>query len=255
MPQLNYKTFGEGEPLIILHGLFGSLDNWITLAKKFADNYKVYIVDQRNHGLSFHDDTWDYDVMAEDLCEFMSTERLDKAHLIGHSMGGKTVMNFAVKYPEKVDKLIVADIGPKYYPVHHTTIIKALYSIDVNALSSRNEADEQMQKLISEFGVRQFLLKNLQRDGDSFRWKMNLDVIAKNIEEVGKALNQNATYPQPTLFIRGGKSDYIQDGDFNTIHSIFPKSKIETIAGAGHWLHAEKPAEFFQLVTEFLANE
>lgn len=255
MPQLNYKTFGEGEPLIILHGLFGSLDNWITLAKKFADNYKVYIVDQRNHGLSFHDDAWDYDVMAEDLCEFMSTEQLDKALLIGHSMGGKTVMNFAVKYPEKVDKLIVADIGPKYYPVHHTTIIKALYSIDVNALSSRNEADEQMQKLISEFGVRQFLLKNLQRDGDSFRWKMNLDVIAKNIEEVGKALNQNATYAQPTLFIRGGKSDYIQDGDFNTIHSIFPKSKIETIASAGHWLHAEKPAEFFQLVTEFLANE
>jgi len=252
MSQLNFKVFGEGQPLIILHGLFGSLDNWITLAKRFSDDFKVYIVDQRNHGLSFHDNEFNYRVMANDLLKLMNSEGISSAHLIGHSMGGKTVMDFAVNHPEKVDKLIVADIGPKFYPVHHTEIIKALYSIPVQSLTSRKEADELMAQRISDFGTRQFLLKNLQRDGDAFKWKMNLDVIAKNIEEVGKALNQNAIYHKETLFIRGGNSDYILDKDLILINSTFPKGKLETIDGAGHWLHAEKPKEFYELVMNFL---
>ena len=253
MNQLNFKVFGEGQPLIILHGLFGSLDNWITLARKFSEKYKVYIVDQRNHGLSFHSDDFNYDAMSNDLFQLMKIERLDKASLIGHSMGGKTAMNFAVTHPEKVEKLIIADIGPKYYPVHHTEIIKALYSIRVEALTSRKEADELMSKRINDFGIRQFLLKNLQRDDGGFRWKMNLDVIAKNIEEVGKALNQNASYEKQTLFLRGGKSDYILDSDLNLINSIFPKARLETLEETGHWLHAEKPKEFYDLVISFLA--
>jgi len=254
MKQLNYKIFGEGEPLIILHGLFGSLDNWVTLARKFGERFKVYIVDQRNHGLSFHDNTFNYDVMANDVVEFMSIQGIDKAHFIGHSMGGKTAMELAVHHPEKVNKLIIADIAPKYYPVHHTQIIKALYSIPVAELTSRKEADEKMSHMINNFGIRQFLLKNLLRDGDSFKWKMNLDAIAQNIEEVGKALNQNASYDKETLFIRGGHSDYIVDGDMILINSIFPKAKLETIAGAGHWLHAEKPQEFYKIVMSFLTK-
>lgn len=252
MNKLNFKVFGEGEPLIILHGLFGSLDNWITLAKRFSENFKVYVVDQRNHGLSFHSDQFNYEVMSEDLMTFMNQENIESANLIGHSMGGKTVMNFAVSYPEKIQRLIVADIGPKYYPVHHTQIIKALYSIKVSELNSRKDADDQMSTLISNFGIRQFLLKNLSRDGDHFKWKMNLDVIASNIEEVGKALNQNATYAKETLFIRGQNSDYINDSDLNLINSIFPKAKLDTIEGAGHWLHAEKPQEFYDMVFNFL---
>ena len=252
MQTLNYKVFGEGKPLIILHGLFGSLDNWVTLGKKFAANFQVYLVDQRNHGQSFHDPVFSYDVMSEDLYRFMGEMNIEQASLIGHSMGGKTVMEFASKYPEKIDKLIVADIGPKSYPVHHSTILKAFYSVPIESLSSRKDADNVLRKLIADFGIRQFLLKNLTREGDGFKWKMNLDAIASQIEEVGKGLNQNASFNKDTLFIRGGNSDYVLDDDFYSIKSFFPKSKIETVDGAGHWLHAEKPAEFYEKVTQFL---
>ncbi|OEK06828.1 alpha/beta fold hydrolase [Roseivirga misakiensis] len=252
MPTLNHKVYGEGKPLIILHGLFGSLDNWVTLGKKFGEDFKVFLVDQRNHGQSFHDATFSYEAMSEDLCQFMGEMSINSAHLIGHSMGGKTVMEFARKYPEKVDKLVVADIGPKSYPVHHTAIIKAFYSVPINTLKSRKEADEILSTQIEDFGIRQFLLKNLARTENGFKWKMNLDVIATQIEEVGKGLNQNATFKKESLFIRGGKSDYILDGDVNLIHSIFPNSKIATVEGAGHWLHAEKPMDFYQQVRNFL---
>lgn len=250
---LNYKTFGEGEPLIILHGLFGSLDNWVTLGKKFGENFQVYLVDQRNHGQSFHSDVFSYNVMSEDLNFFMGEMKLPKAHIIGHSMGGKTAMEFARKYPEKVEKLIVADIGPKSYPIHHTQIIKAFYSIPVDKLASRKEADEMLSRLVPDFGTRQFLLKNLSREADAFKWKMNLDAIAKNIEEVGKGLNQNALIKNETFFIRGGNSDYIVNDDLNLIHSVFPNSKVDSVEGAGHWLHAERPDEFYKKVTEFLS--
>lgn len=252
MPSLNYKVFGAGKPLIILHGLFGSLDNWVTLGKRFAANFQVYLVDQRNHGQSFHDPAFSYDVMSEDLYRFMGEMNIEQASLIGHSMGGKTVMEFANKYPEKIDKLIIADIGPKSYPVHHTTILKAFYSVPIEELSSRKEADDILSKLMADFGIRQFLLKNLSREGDGFKWKMNLDAIASQIEEVGKGLNQNASFNKDTLFIRGGNSDYVLDDDFYSIKSIFPKSEIETVDGAGHWLHAEKPTEFYEKVTRFL---
>ena len=253
MQLLNYKTFGTGQPLVILHGLFGSLDNWVTLGKRYAEKHQVFLVDQRNHGQSFHNDSFSYEVMSEDLCQFMGQMNIDQAHLIGHSMGGKTAMEFASKYPEKVAKLIVADIGPKSYPVHHSTIIKAFYSVPVEQLTSRKEADEILSKLIPEFGIRQFLLKNLSREDNGFRWKMNLDVIASKIDEVGKGLNQNATFEKETLFLRGGNSDYILNDDFNLIHSTFPKAQIQTIEGVGHWLHAEKPQEFYEMTTRFLS--
>ena len=162
------------------------------------------------------------------------------------------MMNFAIKYPERINRLIVADIGPKFYPIHHTTIIKAFYSVNLNTINSRKEADEQLAEFIQEFGIRQFLLKNLQRTDSGFRWKMNLDVITKHIEEVGKALIRNTNFHRPTLFIRGDKSDYILDRDFKLIHSIFTDSKIETVSNAGHWLHAENPVEFFEKVNTFI---
>lgn len=253
MNLLNHKILGEGEPLVILHGLFGSLDNWMTLGKKWAENRKVILVDQRNHGNSFHEEQFNYQVMSDDLAQLFKHLKIEKAIVIGHSMGGKTAMQFAVEYPEKISKLVVADIGPKFYPVHHHAILKAFYSVPVKDLSSRNEADEIVKKLISDFGTRQFLLKNLSREKDGFNWKMNLDIIAKNIGEVGKSLNQNALFKKPTLFIRGSKSDYIVNDDINMIHSIFPNSELITIDGAGHWLHAEKPHEFFQAVNDFIS--
>lgn len=252
MSLLNHKILGEGEPLVILHGLFGSLDNWMTLGKKWAEDRQVILVDQRNHGNSFHSDEFNYSVMADDLAKLLNHLKINKATILGHSMGGKTAMEFAINHQEKVEKLIVADIGPKYYPVHHHTILKAFYSVPVKELKSRNEADDMVSKLIPDFSTRQFLLKNLAREKDGFSWKMNLDVIANNIEEVGKAMNQNAKFEKSTLFVRGSKSDYILNDDVNLIHSIFSKSKLETIEGAGHWLHAEKPDEFFEVVNSFL---
>lgn len=254
MEQLYFRTLGEGTPLIILHGLFGSSDNWLTLGKRFAENYKVYLVDQRNHGQSFHSDVFTYQAMAKDLDAFMLDQGIGKAHIIGHSMGGKTAMEFAITYPSKIKKLVIADISPKSYPVHHSTILKGLFSIDLKKLESRKEADEQLAKLITDFGTRQFLLKNLGRTEGQYEWKVNLEVIAREIEEIGKGINQNATYANSTLFIRGSKSDYVLDSDFNLIHSIFTNSKIETIHGAGHWLHAEKPEEFFQIASKYLEN-
>ncbi|WP_420384860.1 alpha/beta fold hydrolase [Roseivirga sp.] len=252
MSLLNHKILGEGKPLVILHGLFGSLDNWMTLGKKWAEDRQVILVDQRNHGNSFHSDDFSYQVMAEDLLKLLNHLQLDKITLLGHSMGGKTAMEFATHHEEKIEKLIVADIGPKYYPVHHHTIIKAFYSVPVASLQSRNEADDILAQQIPDFGIRQFLLKNLAREKNGFRWKMNLDVIANKIEEVGKSLNQNAGFGKPTLFVRGSKSDYILNDDLNLIHSIFSDSRLETIENADHWLHAEKPQEFFQIVNSFM---
>ncbi len=252
MSLLNYKILGEGKPLVILHGLFGSLDNWMTLGKKWSESRKVILVDQRNHGNSFHADEFNYQLMSDDLDMLFTHLKIEKAIILGHSMGGKTAMQFAIEYPEKVDQLIIADIGPKFYPVHHHTIIKAFYSVPVKELKSRNEADDLLSGLIPDFGTRQFLLKNLSREKDGFSWKMNLDVIAKNIEEVGKGLNQNAQFKKPTLFVRGSKSDYITNDDLNLIHSIFSDSRLKTIEGAGHWLHAEKPKEFFEALNEFI---
>lgn len=249
---LNHKILGEGSPLVILHGLFGSLDNWMTLGKKFSKHHQVILVDQRNHGQSFHDDVFNYEAMADDLKSLLSHLNIEECALLGHSLGGKTAMEFASHYDEKVSRLIVADISPRYYEVHHHNIIKAFYSVPVDQLTSRKEADELLSEKIPEFGIRQFLLKNLDRTKNGFVWKMNLDVIASKIEEVGRGLNQNAKFDRPTMFVRGGASDYIKDNDFNLIHSIFTQSRIETIAGAGHWLHAEKPDAFYEIVSEFL---
>lgn len=253
MELLNYKRLGQGQPLIILHGFLGSLDNWLTLGKRFAENYDVILVDQRNHGKSFHSDDWGYDEMTADLENLIEALELENPIILGHSMGGKTVMQYAAFYPQQIDKLIVADIGPKAYPVHHDQILAGLKAIPVDKIQSRQEADDMLAKYVREESTRVFLLKNLKRSADGFDWKMNLPVLADQIEEVGKALNYHLPIETETLFIRGGSSNYILDDEWEDIEEIFPNAELETIEQAGHWLHAENPDKFYELVTNFLA--
>ncbi|MDI1324308.1 MAG: alpha/beta fold hydrolase [Algoriphagus sp.] len=250
--KLNYRKVGEGKPLVILHGLFGSADNWFSIARELDKEFTMYLVDQRNHGDSPHADEWNYDVMVEDLEELLNEEGLDKAYLMGHSMGGKTVMNFALKYPERVEKLIVADIAPRYYPVHHESILEGLNSLDLKAINSRKEADDSLAKYISEPGIRQFLLKSLGRDAEGFAWKINLPVITQNIENVGEALPEGESFEGPTLFLAGANSNYVQQKDLPEILEFFPNYELEFVQNAGHWLHAEQPHAVVEEIRKFL---
>ncbi len=250
---LNHKVIGKGQPLIILHGLFGSLDNWITLAKRFAEHYKVVLIDQRNHGKSFHHNAFNYAVMSEDLEKLIEALKLENPILLGHSMGGKTVMQYCAFHPDKVDKLIVADIGPKAYPVHHDKIIEGLKYVPLKEVLKREEADEYLKSYISNFGIRNFLLKNIKRCAQGgYEWKMNLDVISDNIAEVGKSLDYYLPIEVPTLFIRGGNSNYILEEDTKDIKEMFIESEFVTVDNAGHWLHAEQPDDFYDKVMKFL---
>ncbi|PWJ44766.1 alpha/beta fold hydrolase [Sediminitomix flava] len=249
---LFYRESGEGEPLIVLHGLFGSSDNWMPQTKILSEKYRVFLVDQRNHGQSPHADEWNYEVMVEDLKAFIEEYDIKNPNILGHSMGGKVAMLFAVKYPELINKLIVVDISPRYYPVHHHSILAGLHSLDLSEIKSRGQADKALAQYVSELGVRQFLLKNLSRTSDGFEWKINLDVISNNIEEVGKALPEGSSCETPTLFIGGTLSDYILEKDQEEIPTIFSDVRIEMVEGANHWVQAVKPQELITLVTEFI---
>lgn len=250
--KLNYKKAGTGKPLVILHGLFGSADNWFSIARELDKEFTMYLVDQRNHGDSPHDNEWNYDVMVEDLKELLDDEGLDKVNLMGHSMGGKTVMNFALKYPERVEKLIVADIAPRYYPVHHESILEGLNSLDLKSINSRKEADDALANHISEPGIRQFLLKSLGRDSEGFAWKINLPILTKNIENVGEALPEGESFEGATLFLAGANSHYIQQKDLPEILEFFPNYELEFVQNAGHWLHAEQPHAVVEEIRKFL---
>jgi len=253
--KLNYRTIGEGEPLVILHGVFGSSDNWQTVGKILAEFFKIYLVDLRNHGKSPHSEVFTLDSMAKDVVELLDDEHLEKAHLIGHSMGGKVGMNLAIAFPERINRLIVVDIAPKYYPPHHQQIFQGFDAINLTTLTTRKEADEQMAKVISNPGVRQFILKNLDRDENGlFRWKLNLPVVRQEMDSIGIGLDERLVFNGTTLFIRGDKSDYIQDSDFSLIQTHFPNSTISTVSNAGHWVHAEQPQPLADLVINFLAK-
>ena len=253
--QLNYKEFGQGNPIIILHGLFGMLDNWQTIAKKLAENNSVYIIDQRNHGRSPHTNIHDYPSMAEDLRQFMENNWIYKAHIIGHSMGGKTAMQFALDFPDMVDKLIVVDISPKKYKGSHHEIFDALLSLDVKKINGRKGADEHLAKTIDEPNIRLFLMKNLTREKEGgYRLKMNLPVLHKYYNEILAAIESDEPFDGETLFIRGEKSKHIMNGDEKLITDLFPIAKIETIKNAGHWVHADEPIELLAVVKSFLEN-
>jgi esterase len=255
--QLNYKHFGSGTPLIILHGLFGSLENWQTLSKKFSEQFSVYIIDQRNHGRSPHTEHHNFQLMAEDILIFMQQHEIKKAHLIGHSMGGKTVMQFCINHPEKVLKQIIVDIAPKQYPRGHDEIFDAIFSLNLSEIKSRNEADELLQPKISEFAVRQFLLKNLGRNDDNgkFEWKMNVDLLFREYDNIRQEISSNTTTEIETLVIRGTKSPYVSDNDIADFKKLFSEVSVIDIPDAGHWVHAEAPQEFFNAVNAFLLKQ
>ncbi len=251
---LHSQIIGKGKPFVILHGLLGSGDNWKTLGRQFAeDGYEVHLVDLRNHGHSFHSEIFNYEIMAEDLKKYINHYKLHDIVLLGHSMGGKTAMEYAVNNTEVISKLIIADIGPKQYPQHHQDILKALQSLNFSEIKTREDADLHLSSYIKDLGTRQFLLKSLYwKTKDELSLRFNLPAIVKNIEEVGKPLTDSEIFEGPTLFLKGEKSGYIVDFDTVTIQSHFPQAIIKTISKAGHWLHAENPTEFYQNVKDFL---
>jgi len=252
--KLFFRVSGAGEPLIILHGLFGSSDNWYTLAKTFALTHKVYVVDQRNHGQSPHSDEMNYKFLTEDLFDFVTDNVLEQVDLIGHSMGGKTAMNFAVRYPEYVRKLIVVDIVPKVYEMRHDAILEGLKAIPLDSLHSRNEAETILMKYVPEFSVRQFLLKNLERvAGGGFSWKINLKALDEHMEELGRGMEYDGHFDKPTLFIKGGRSPYFAEGDENRIRKVFRLAQFQTL-DTGHWVQAENPQEFARMALAFLQS-
>jgi esterase len=248
------KIEGTGRPLLILHGFLGMSDNWKSLGTQFvADGFQVHLLDLRNHGRSFHSDDFSYELMAQDVFEYCQANGLESIAIIGHSMGGKIAMLLATLHPNLVDKLIVADIGPKFYAPHHQDILAGLNAVDFSIKPSRNEVEEVLKVHIPDFGTRQFLMKSLYwQEPGQLAFRFNLKVFNKKIEEIGKALPAASIFEKPTLFIRGGNSNYILDSDFDMIKNYFPVSEIATIPNVGHWLHAENPKMFYELASAFL---
>ena len=251
--QLAYKNYGEGHPLIILHGLLGSGDNWHTLSRSvFGKHFNVFTVDQRNHGRSPHSTIFDYPTMVDDLKAFMDAQGLDAAHLLGHSMGGKTAMHFALTHPDRVDTLVIVDISPKVYPPKHTEIFDALRSLDLDIHRTRSAIDAALRPQIPSASTRNFLLKNLRHNGEKgYVWKANIESIYENYTHLSGSLVADGMFEGPTLFIRGGASDYIADEDRELIISFFPEARLTTIDDAGHWVHADKPQAFADVVLDF----
>lgn len=253
--ELNFRKTGEGYPLVILHGLFGSSDNWQSFALRMAEKqFEVYTVDLRNHGRSPHHPEHSYKAMAEDVLLLIKNEIRKPVALMGHSMGGKTAMRTALDFPEWIDKLIVLDIAPSAYPVLHAEIIAALKSIDLNTLTSRSEANNILSEKIKQEDTRQFLLKGLYRSDDNrFAWRFNLDVLEKEIEKIGEAVDSDIPFAKPTLFIRGEKSNYVREEHFPQIRKLFPQSETLTAPAAGHWIHADNPEWMGEAVRYFVS--
>ena len=248
------KIEGEGKPFLIIHGFLGMSDNWKTLGLQFVQlGFQIHLLDMRNHGKSFHSDEFNYEIMVEDVKAYIDFHQLQHVTLLGHSMGGKIAMLFATIYPEYVEKLIIAHIGPKYYAPHHQTILEALNAVDFSKKPNRSEVDEIISKYISDFGTKQFLLKNVYwKTPEELGFRFNLPVFNEKISEIGTALPFENYFDKPVLFLRGDKSDYILDADFETILHHFPLAIINTIPNAGHWLQAENPKAFYCEVEKFL---
>lgn len=254
MEVLHSNITGQGKPLIILHGFLGMSDNWKTLGNKYAEKgFEVHMIDQRNHGKSFHSEDFDYDLLVADLFRYMEFHGLENADVLGHSMGGKTAMFFATAHPDKVDRLIVADIAPKYYRQHHQDILAGLNALDLNVVRTRQDAENVLSEYVPDFGTRQFLLKNLYWiSKEQLAFRFNLDILTKNIENIGKALPEDAIFNGKTLFVHGDRSGYIKPDDLPLLKHHFPQASLITITNAGHWLHAENPTMFFDETISFL---
>ena len=267
--ELFFRKYGEAAPpLIIVHGLYGSSDNWVSIARDLSDRFEVYVVDQRNHGQSPHSPQHDYPSMREDLRELMDAQGIKKAVLIGHSMGGKTVMSFAEAWPERVQALVSVDIAPKSYhnlalasrtAANHSNMIEAMRKVDLSKIASREDADRALATSIGSERIRGFLLKNLRRNGDgAFSWRINLEAISSNLDAIFGGMDRESIEARggitgfPALFISGGDSEYIRAMDYQMIRDIFPTAEVATVAGAGHCVHAEQPALLVKTIRYFL---
>lgn len=266
--KLFYRKYGEGTPIIILHGLYGSSDNWVTIGRALSSTYEVWLLDQRNHGKSPHNKIHTYEAMQSDLLEFMNLHNIEKAIIIGHSMGGKTAMRFAIEHPEKINKLIVIDIAPKSYlfslkmkseTLNHKAIMESMLNLNFDGINHRNELEDMMSKQIRNTKVRQFILKNVKRQNDnSFGWQLNIRALYDNLEhildgfsEIVNNIGEEVT-GFPILFVKGAESKYIDVEDIDRIYSLFPYAELRTIKNAGHWLHAEEPDELLKILFEFI---
>ena len=259
---LNYKEFGTGFPVIILHGLLGSLDNWQTIARKMTEMasaashpFKIYIIDQRNHGKSPHTDDFNYELLSADVLDFFRQQHITKAHVIGHSMGGKAAMKFTLENPVLVEKLIVVDISPSQAEDHHSYIFEALDAADVGNATSREQVQAFLNERIpNDPTTIQFLMKGLQRDGTEqhFEWKFNLPALWEHYVDIMDGITGLIPFNGPTLFIKGGNSDYINAGNYPDMVELFPNHQLVEIPDAGHWVQAEKPNEFIEVAEKFL---
>jgi len=253
--QLHFQQLGQGDPIVLIHGLFGSLENLNMVAKQLSQHYRVISVDVRNHGNSFHQEGMAYTDLAQDVIHLLDYLSIDSCHFLGHSMGGKIAMQIALSSPERVKKLVVADIAPVAYPAHHLTIIKGLQAIDLSKVKQRKDADNQLAKYVDNVGVRQFLLRNItMNDQGEFYFKCSLSNIEQGYPQIMRANDapNGQTFIGDTLFIKGGDSDYILPKHQSIIASLFPNAKAKIIQGTGHWLHAEKTVAFNKVVADFL---
>ena len=248
-----YSTETSGQNLLILHGLFGMLDNWHSLAIQFSKYYTVYSIDLRNHGKSPNSDEFSYPILAQDIYDFLNQQAIEKSHLLGHSMGGKAVMEFSFNHPEYIDKLIVADISPRAYPPHHDEVFDAIKSIDLKTITRRGDAEKILLDNKLDMGTTQFILKNLSNDGQGYHWKFNFDSLFKNYPLITGGVDPNGYYGGQTLFLKGANSRYINiEKDEELINRQFPMNEIIEIPNAGHWLHADQPQLFFEAVVDWV---
>ncbi len=252
------RTDASQQPLVVLHGVFGSSDNWITVGRRLSERYEVFLLDLNNHGRSYHHDALSYAVMADDVRRFVDQQNLENVALLGHSMGGKVAMQLALTQPEALSHLIVVDIAPRAYPVHHDRILEGLRAIPLDTITQRNAAEAVLRDYVPEAPVRQFLLKNLYRnDSGQFAWRFNLSVLHRDVAQIGRAIPDDTVaeatpYKGPALFIKGAQSDYVRPDDEADIARWFLNSRVEAVADAGHWVHAEQPEALLALVTDFV---
>ena len=251
--ELHHEAYGQGAPLILLHGLLGSADNWHSVCKILAANFKVFALDQRNHGRSPHSFDMNYAILAEDVRQFIQSRGLAQTVVMGHSMGGKTAMQLALSWPAMVGKLLVVDMAPRAYQPRHRQILDAMLSLDPARFQSRKEMETALAPAIPDLFNRQFLLKNVRRDPDgTFHWRIGLQEIARNYPSLAEAITSDRTFEGPALFLRGEQSDYLRPEDFADIQKLFPRALLQTIPSAGHLVHVDQPQAFLKAVVEFL---
>jgi esterase len=256
MIELNARVTGSGEPLLLLHGLFGSLENLGVITRLLSPYYEIHALDLRNHGRSPHTEQMSYQLMADDIYHYMEGKHIPAARVLGHSMGGKTAMTLALQRPERVRQLVVADIAPVTYTPHHDRILDGLSRIDPGAVKSRQEADNILAPFVPEIPVRQFLLKNLVKSAAGhFQWRMNLQAIIRHYQAILQGQQAEHPYLGAVLFLKGGVSDYIKAAYQSHTASLFPAAQLKIIPSAGHWLHVEKPELFSRLVLRFFNPE